>query len=302
MSKIAIDINGLTKNYGEHTVLNEIDMHINEPGVYLVAGPNGSGKTTLLEIMIGLRNFDGGKALIHNLKVNDVDIRKHVGFLTQQNTLRKNFTVAEELHFIKKLFKLDVDPYEHLKKYNLEEFYHQKTQKLSGGTKRRVLIAMLFMPEYNILILDEPVSGLDTFSRDEIWNMIRDYSEEHIILVSDHYLNQASQFSDYVYLLNKGKFVLHGKTEELVSDFKGISVVKTRRKHVDDFWSICPKEDWVIDSKVSGSVYNFFIKPKDNQTLHSIDTSNKYTLNTVNLEDIYFYYTGELIQGGVESG
>ncbi|MFD3447599.1 ABC transporter ATP-binding protein [Microbacteriaceae bacterium 4G12] len=293
---MGIEVSTLVKSYGDHIVLDEINLSIDKAGVYLIAGPNGSGKTTLLEILVGLRDYTKGQIRVNENKVDNINIKKDIGFLTQQNTLRKNCTVAEELNLVKELFQLDIDTYDYLKKYKLQEYYHQKTKKLSGGTKRRVLIAMLLMPEYKIVVLDEPVSGLDTFSRDEIWNMIRDYSEDKIVVVSDHYLNQAAQYSDYLFLLNKGKVILHGKTDDLIREFPCGFVIKTRKHHVEELKELVGEKDSLLDLKVSGSVYNFFIKKEDYSAFEKIPFTSKFSLHPVDLEDIYFYHTGDLVQ------
>lgn len=291
-----IKANSIVKTYGNKRVLDEINLSIEEPGVYLIAGPNGSGKTTLLEILVGLRALTKGKLSINQNTVDNVQIKKEVGFLTQQNTLRKNCTVAEELNLVKELFQLDINTYDYLKAFNLQEYYQQKTKKLSGGTKRRVLISMLLMPKYKVVVLDEPVSGLDTFSRDEIWNMIKDYAEDNIVIVSDHYLNQAAQYSNYVYLMNRGKIVLQGKTEEIISMFDKKYVIKTRKHHLQDLKKIMEINDSQLDLKVSGSVYNYFLNKEDYGAFDSVKSSTKYSIHPVNLEDIYFYHTGDLMK------
>ncbi|WP_062196892.1 ABC transporter ATP-binding protein [Massilibacterium senegalense] len=293
---MGIEICQLFKKYGDKAVLESVNMSIEQPGVYLVAGPNGSGKTTLLEIIVGLRKMDGGNVNIEDYSFDNVELKKKVGFLTQQNTLRKNCTVAEELNLVKQLFGLKLDTYEYLEKYNLKEFYHQKTKNLSGGTKRRVLIAMLLMPKYKIAVLDEPVSGLDTFSRDEIWNTIREYSQNNIVIVSDHYLNQAAQYSDYMFLLNKGRIVLRGSTEEILEKFDYDYVIKTRNKNTEDVEKELEKENILPDLKISGSVYNYFISSKDYSRIKQIHANKNLNLHPINLEDIYFYYTNDLIK------
>lgn len=290
----AIQISNLNKSYEKKKVLDNLTLNIDKPGVYLIAGPNGSGKTTLLEILVGLRNYDSGTVLIKDKKVGDLAVKKSVGFLIQQNTLRKNSTVEEELNLIKEIFNLDIDTYEYLKKYNLEDYYKKKTRQLSGGTKRRVLIAMLFMPQYDIIILDEPVSGLDTFSRDEIWSMIREYSKDKIIVVSDHYLNQAAQYSDYIYLINRGHIALEGTTDKILSDFSMEYVIKTRRTHYNNVEEILKKHCNRFEVKVSGSVYNLFIDKNNQNVLDHMKSNSTYSVHPIDFEDIYFYHTGDI--------
>ncbi|WLR44147.1 ABC transporter ATP-binding protein [Bacillus carboniphilus] len=293
---MGIEINSLVKRYGKNPILNGINIFIQDPGVYLIAGPNGSGKTTLLETLVGLRKYDKGKIEINGSSKDDIKMKKKVGFLTQHNTLRKNCTVGEELQLVKELFNLNIDPYAFLEKFKLQEYYHIMTKKLSGGTKRRVLIAMLFMPSYEIVVLDEPVSGLDTFSRDEIWNMITEYASNKIVLVSDHYLNQAAQYSDFVYLLKKGKIILEGKTTDLIEHFDKGYVIKTRERNIEELNKIIEKENILFDIKISGSVYNYFFRREDYDSIRSIHLSPKYNIHPINLEDIYFYYTGEYLE------
>lgn len=290
-----IVISHLEKKYKQNVVLQDLNVKIEKPGVYLIAGPNGSGKTTLLEILVGLRSGKSGEVKINNFEADDPQLKQEVGFLTQQNTLRKNCTVAEELNLVKNIFNLNIDTLEYIKKFNLQDYYHKKTKHLSGGTKRRVLIAMLFMPQYKIVVLDEPVSGLDTFSRDEIWNRIRDYSENNIVVVSDHYLNQAAQYSDYVYLINKGKIVLHGETSKILSEFPKQYVIKARKGQIKELQEAANVNEPIGEMKISGSVYNVFLNKSEIDRINSGNSDRRFSLHTVELEDIYFYYTGDVI-------
>lgn len=106
---MGIEVSNLVKKYNNRIVLDSINLSIDIPGTYLIAGPNGSGKSTLLEIIVGLRNSDSGTVKINQFTNHDIQFKKYIGFLTQQNTLRRNCTVAEELQLIKDLFGLKVN-------------------------------------------------------------------------------------------------------------------------------------------------------------------------------------------------
>lgn len=289
----SIIINDLSKKYDGKVVLDNISININKPGVYLLAGPNGSGKTTLLEIIAGLREANSGEILINGYKNNTVEAKSSLGFLCQQNSLRKSTKVNEELELVKDLYGLNnIDDYEYLKKFNLEKYYKEKSKNLSGGTKRRLLIAMLFMAKQPIVVLDEPVSGLDTYSRDEIWNVISEYAKDNIVIVSDHYLNQAAIYSDYIYLLNEGKIIIQDTSKNIKNKCKSEKLVKVRKEQFEEIKNIIKKVCKDFEVRVSGTVYNIFINSKVTEVLEALK-EKKVTIHDIELEDIYFYYTGK---------
>jgi ABC-type multidrug transport system ATPase subunit len=275
-------------------VLRDIDLCIDSPAVYLLAGPNGSGKTTLLEILVGLRGADDGSVTIGGLTPLDQRLRYTVGFLSQQNTLRKNSTVAEEVELVKDLYDLDVDTAEYLRRYGLHEHLNHKTKTLSGGTKRRLLIAMLLLPPYEVVVLDEPASGLDTSSRDEIWNILRECSRDKIVLVSDHYLNEAAQYSDFVYLINKGRIVQSGVTAELLEQFPLRYVAKARAVHSASVQSRVAELTDTFQVRISGTVCSVFFNCEPERVAAMLERGrNEHTVHRVSFEDMYFFYTGD---------
>lgn len=297
-----IEIKGLRKFYGNNEVLKKLDMNIKKPGVYLVAGPNGSGKTTLLEILVGLRGRDGGSVSIGEMDPSSMKVKRHVCFLAQQNSLRKNSTVKEEVQLVKDLFSVEINIKDYLDKYNLNDYLRKKTKYLSGGTKRRLLIAMTLMPQCDIVILDEPASGLDTGTRDEIWNTVRDYSRHKIVLVSDHYLNEAAQYSDYVYLINKGTMILEGETKKILNDFEMKYVIKTRSNLVETVKNKIEDLSDDYEVRISGTVCNIYIKSDSKRVGQLLgETKREFNIHEINLEDVYFYFTGKMIRDEVNS-
>ena len=288
---MSLVVKNLTKSY-QKPVLQNIDLVIDEPGVYLIAGPNGSGKTTLLETIVGLRKPDCGEISINGFPCGSIHAKKEIGFLCQQNGLRKTIKMKEEMQLIKEIFDVHVNDMEYLKKYNLQEYYNNKTRTLSGGTQRRFLTAMLFLAGQNIVILDEPASGLDTYSRDEIWNTISEYGKEHIVIVSDHYLNQARLYSDRIILLDRGKIIANDNFEGIMKCCQCEKLIKVRNEHYKHVQSVIDKIGADCEVKVSGTVYNIYLKNKTKQVLSAL-SNQKITSHDLDLEDIYFYMTGK---------
>lgn len=296
--KNSISIKNLIKSYKEKDVLKNVNILIDKPGIYLLAGANGSGKTTLLEIIAGLREADAGEILIDNYKPNTINAKKYLGFLCQQNNLRKNVKVSEEFTLVKQLYNINIDSYEYLKKYKLEQYYNQKCKNLSGGTKRRVLIAMLLIAKQNIIILDEPASGLDPYSRDEIWTTIKDYSKQNIVIVSDHYLNQAAMYSNYIYLLNKGEIILQDTFENIKKTWIGKKIAKIKKEKFEQIKDSIELYEDNYKLRISGTVYNIFIYNNISE-ITKILSKNDIYVNDIEIEDIFFYYISKYDTSGV---
>ncbi|MGL5972300.1 MAG: hypothetical protein ACRCZK_00985, partial [Oscillospiraceae bacterium] len=157
--------------------------------------------------------------------------------------------------------------------------------------------AMTLLPKQEIIILDEPASGLDSFSRNEIWNIITEISKNRVVIVSDHYLNQAAEYSDYVYLMNNAKVILHGDLKKVMSTLNKSDVIKVRKDKRENIENQLKKLQIDIDSKVSGTVYSYYISTTDKLKLAGISFGD-CNVSAIDFEDIYFYYTGKYSYDG----
>lgn len=287
--KVAIE--NVVKTY-DKSVLQNVSLNIDKPGVYLIAGPNGSGKTTLLEIIAGLRKADSGTIRVNGFQNGSMEAKKCLGFLCQQNGLRKTIKLREEMQLVKEIFGKEIDDIEYLSRFELQDYYNKRTSTLSGGTKRRFLTAMLFLAQQDIVVLDEPASGLDTYSRDEIWNTVSEYGREHIVIVSDHYLNQARLYSDEIILLDTGKIIANGSFEQIRQMCPCEKLVKVRREQLNSAKNIIEASNVKYEVKTSGTVCNIYLKNNSAAVLEEL-AKHKLASRDPDLEDIYFYLTGK---------
>jgi ABC-2 type transport system ATP-binding protein len=212
---LAIDVQDLTKRYGERTVVDHLSMQVRRGEIYGFLGPNGSGKTTSIRMMCGLLTPDEGSG--HTLGLDVVkeaaEIKRRVGYMTQRFGLYEDLSIRENLEFIARVYGMDrrrqrVD--EALQRLGLASRQEQLAGRLSGGWKQRLALAACMLHEPELLLLDEPTAGVDPNARRDFWNEIHELASEGItVLVSTHYMDEAERchrlgFIAYGHLLGHG--------------------------------------------------------------------------------------------------
>jgi len=215
MKKEAIRIERLKKYYNNKPVLEDINLVIYEEEIFGLLGPNGAGKSTLMECIVGLRPYDYGEVYIdgESLGYRGNNIKEKIGFVPQDPLLYDDLTVEENIRFFasmydvpKNLVKNRIDLLTNW--LNMHEFINKKVKILSGGQKRRAGIAVSLIHEPDILILDEPTTGLDPNIRREFWNIIKKLNEDgKTIVISTHYMEEADELCERVGIINDGKIL-----------------------------------------------------------------------------------------------
>jgi ABC-2 type transport system ATP-binding protein len=217
---LAIDVQGLTKRYGERTVVDGLTMQVRRGEIYGFLGPNGSGKTTSIRMMCGLLTPDAGSGRTLGLDVvrEAGAIKKRVGYMTQRFGLYEDLSIRENLDFIARVY--GVEPRgervaQALDRLGLTSRAAQLAGKLSGGWKQRLALAACMLHEPELLLLDEPTAGVDPGARRDFWNEIHTLAAGGItVLVSTHYMDEAERCHRLGYIAY-GKLVAHGTPAEL---------------------------------------------------------------------------------------
>ena len=218
-----LECNGLTKVYEDHRkALETVSFSVETNGIFGLIGRNGAGKTTLIRILATELEPTAGNASINGLNI-----------LTQENQLREKIAIVpQEARAIRWMTpKQTVFSYllwrgyayndakkladESLAKLGLKQYAGVLNSRLSGGTKRKVLIATVTASEADIIFLDEPTTGLDPISRRELWEILRELGKDRFIFLTTHYLEEAEQLADRIGVLNDGKLVSVGTLSEL---------------------------------------------------------------------------------------
>ena len=221
-----LEIKELSKSFGKKKVLHNISCSLNT-GIYGLLGPNGAGKTTLLRCVLGLYPFEKGEIRLNGKKITDIQRQVNIGYLPQKSGVFPGLTVEEHLRYfanLKKLEKTKTDAFinEALEMVHLTEQRKMKGRKLSGGMVRRLGIAqaVLGMPE--LVIFDEPTTGLDPEERMRFKNIVRQLGKETTVIMSTHIVEDVEVVCDQILIMKDGTFSMQGTQEEVIRCAEGL--------------------------------------------------------------------------------
>jgi len=209
---MSLIIKNLNKNFKDFRVLNNISLELKKGEITGLLGVNGAGKSTLIRILAGYYDDWDGQISINglNYKKNLKEIKKITGYLPENNPLYKEMYVEEYLKFIISLYRVKVENYnEIIEKTGLSDVLKKKISILSKGFKQRIGIACSIIHNPLLLLLDEPISGLDPLQLNEIRGLIKDLSKNKIILFSSHILQEIDLVCDKIIIINKGEIILN---------------------------------------------------------------------------------------------
>ena len=236
MSEALISARGLTKRYGDFTAVDAIDFDVAKGESFGLLGPNGAGKSTTMRIIAATSQRTSGTITIlgRDPEEHGPQIRAHLGVVPQQDNLDTELTVTENLFIYgryfglsKKFIRTKIE--ELLEFAQLEEKRDVKVDALSGGMKRRLTIARALVSEPDILMLDEPTTGLDPQARHILWDRLFRLKELGVTLViTTHFMDEAEQLCDRLVVMDKGKIMAEGSPLELIKAYSTKEVLEVR--------------------------------------------------------------------------
>jgi len=220
MTGPAVEAHGLVKRYGELTAVRSVDFEVRAGECFGFLGPNGAGKTTTMKAIYGLARVDGGELRVLGLdaRTERREIKARIGVVPQEQNLDGELTVRENLvmqatyHGIRADGRID----ELLRGALLEKRADSKPQELSGGMKRRLLIARALVNEPELVVLDEPTTGLDPQARLAVWGQLERMKRAGVtLIVTTHYMEEADRICDRLVIMDDGEIVACGSPAEL---------------------------------------------------------------------------------------
>jgi ABC-2 type transport system ATP-binding protein len=225
---LAIELSGLHKSFGSVEAVKGVDLNVASGEIVAFLGPNGAGKTSTIDVILGLSQPSAGEVSVYGMQPRQAISRGLVSAVLQTGGLLKDLTVAETARYTASLFAHSQPVDEVLKRAGIADIGDRMVGKCSGGEKQRLRFAMALLSDPELLILDEPTTGMDVEGRRSFWAAIRQDAElGRTVLFATHYLEEADEYADRIILLRHGQIVADGTAAQVKALAAGRTVRAT---------------------------------------------------------------------------
>ena len=306
---LAIQVKNLKKYFGEVKAVDGMDLEVPLGRVVALLGPNGAGKTTTINLITTQITPDGGVAEVMGIDVvsHSKQARKKIGITFQETSVDPALTGRQVLHFSGELYgmrrkAIKARTEELLALVGLSEAAKRKTKTYSGGMKRRLELVRSLMNTPEVLILDEPTLGLDPQTRAKIWEYINLMKNKHqmSILLTTHYMDEAEQLADYIYIIDNGKIVKDGEPDSLIRELGDDTVRLLSAGDMTEFAANLKEQDYVQSLSISGGESMHIGVDSGQKRVPEIlklaldhgVVINEVAIDRPNLGDVFFSITG----------
>ncbi len=294
---LVISARGLTKRFGKIEAVKGIDFHVERARCIGLLGPNGAGKTTTMRMIMGLSTVTAGELTVFDVPVQQMSraMKARIGLVPQENNLDPDITVRENLIVYGRYFGL---PAAHVRNrvpellsfMQLQDRTDARVNQLSGGMKRRLVIARALIGESELVVLDEPTTGLDPQARVLIWKQLLDLRKRgKTLLLTTHYMDEAQRLCDRIIVIDHGKILDEGTPQQLIDRHVKGHVIEVQKPLPSDFVDGRFDHEDVGDASLS-SVQS----PRD--IVGDLPEAAIYTHRQANLEDVFLRLTGRQLR------
>lgn len=307
---MSITVEHLYKSYGKQLVLNDISFAIKSGEIVGFLGNNGAGKSTTMKIITGYLNADSGHVDVCGVDVakDPLEAHRRIGYLPEHNPIYPDMYVREYLRFVAGLYKIgkgaDERVDEMIERTGLTREYRKKIGMLSKGYRQRVGLAQALIPNPEVLILDEPTTGLDPNQIDEVRELIKEVGREKTVMLSTHIMQEVSAICDRIIIINQGKIAVDEKERAVVSSHEGNDfVVEAEFSQSQSLESLKGLENVISVTESGLNTYLLHCAKDERERIFNYAVENHVALLTLKLqeksmEDVFRDYTKQKENGG----
>lgn len=288
-----ITVKNVVKKFDKFTALNHFNMNVSEGSIYGLVGPNGSGKTTTIKHLIGMYKQDEGEILVNDEKVYDNEkIKSKIAYISDDLYFFHGYSIKDMAKFYSKIYKdFSFEKFNELQKvFNID--IKRKVNKLSKGMKKQVAFWLTISCSPEIMILDEPIDGLDPIMKENVWKILLEEVKKRkmTVIISSHNLKELENVCTNIGIMKNGKMVLEKELEKKDNNIQKVQIVFSNNSQIG---KIREKLSILKEEKV-GSVYYFIIKGEQKEIE---DILNKYKLTLMeflplSLEEVFMFENG----------
>ncbi len=302
---VVVEARDLRKNYKNFEAVKGISFQVFQQECFGLLGPNGAGKSTTIRMLNCVSPTSGGtlEVLGHSVTENSKLIKAQIGVVPQDDNLDTDLTVLQNLQVYARYFNIDKKEAtrradEVLELFQLNDKRNNKTDEISGGMKRRLVIARALINKPKLIILDEPTTGLDPAARQVVWQQLRLLRDRGVtILLTTHYMEEATQLCDRLVIINEGRIMAEGSPRELVQRLVGYEVIEMRlpaseRQELLPLIANRP----ILMEEAGDTLYLF---GQQSQAFHNLalPEGNYRLQRQASLEDVFLRLTGRGLAG-----
>lgn len=278
----AIELRHVKKSYGQYQALKDLSFTVKQGTIVGLLGPNGAGKSTTLDIILGLKDFDSGTVNVLGHSAGSKEVKKIMTCIPQELAFPTHLKVSEVVRVVASIYQVPIDE-KLLAQFQIEKFQNKLAGVLSGGQKRRLSLALAFMPKPKIVIMDEPTTGLDVEAKAEMWRLLEEYRKQGgTLLMTSHDLYELTQLADEVVLVDQGQALFQGDSREMLRrcQFKKVTFSCRDKDFASDLIvkKVVKGDEWVCWTKDSDNLVRQLIsKNIDFENLH-IETGDLHEI------------------------
>ena len=295
---MSVTVNNIVKKYGEYSAVNGLSFELKEPGVFALLGTNGAGKTTSIRIILGMLAADKGEVLWDGKPFFACD--KPIGYLAEERGLYPKYKVIDQLIYFmtlkgmkKEAAKKAIDYW--FDRLDVNDYKNKNAEQLSKGNQQKIQLIAALAANPELIILDEPLSGLDPVNAELFKSVIREEIKNNkFIIMSSHQMNTIEEFCRDIVILNKGKTVLQGNLNEIKKGYGRVKLTVKAEGSIIELAQQCGLT--VTEETPNGCSFNVQSEEQAHRLLNMIITGNipliKYELREPNLNEIFIEKAG----------